>query len=158
MTFTRFNPDPDKPYGSCVTCGLELATTEDAQAHRSATVEPVNDGAVVARGHRTQGTNPPREERVRRYIERVLEDAAEDNHDIDFSTRTFTVTDSAVDEAIEALLRDAERGDLAYPEITANLKHEHEFYDAWLEAIEEHEDAPDPVHPDQLDLLEELSS
>lgn len=158
MTFTRFNPDPDKPYGTCVTCGIELATTEEAQEHRSATVKPVTDGAVVARGHRTRGTNPPRDERVRHYIEQVLEDAVEDNHDIDFSTRSFTVTDGAVDKAIEALLRDAERGNLAYPEITANLKREPEFYDAWLEAIEEHEDVPDPVHPDQLDLLEGLPS
>lgn len=154
MTFTRFNPDPTKPYGICVTCGIELATTEDAREHRSATVKPVNDGAVVARGHRTRATNPPRNDRVRRYIAQVLEDAVDNDLEIDFPSRTFTVTDRAVEKAIDVLLADAERGDLAYPEITENLKHEHEFYDAWRDAIEEYEDAPDPVHPDQLALLE----
>lgn len=158
MTFTRFSPIPDKPYGSCVTCGIELATKDDASTHMRETMKPVKEGSVTARGHSTRATNPPREDRVRRYIESVLEEAVEDNHDIDFSTRSVIVTDRAVDDAIETLLADAERGDLAYAEVTENLKRQDEFEDAWRDAIEEPEDAPGPVHPDQLDLLEGLTS
>lgn len=68
----RFDPIPDRAYGECVTCGLVLSTSEDAEAHRKETMPS------GGRSHSTRGFNPPREDRIQGFVDRVVGDAIED--------------------------------------------------------------------------------
>lgn len=129
-----YDPAPDALYATCKTCGIDLPDEESASRHRSETMTPVNEGSVTARGHTTQTLNPSREDRVRRAIERVLEEAAEGYVDLDLRTMTFDLTDGAGEEAADSLLRDVEAGHYSAREVDAVLASYPDVQEAWREA------------------------
>lgn len=112
MTTDRFDPTPDLPYGSCVTCGITLEAREDAQSHMKETLVA---GKMPRRSHTTRSMNPTREDRIEREVRFIVEDAIQD----------------AIDE-IERLV---EQGHITRDEATKALRDvPGDFTDAW-EAI-----------------------
>lgn len=93
---SSYDPDPDKPYGECVTCGVSLATQEDAKAHRADT-RPANMGS----SHSTRSTNPSRTERIESELQRLADDAL-----YDFVDQAEDLLDDGVTEdEIKAAMR-----------------------------------------------------
>lgn len=147
---TLYDPTPGALYATCKTCGIDLPDEDAASRHRSETMAPVSDGAVTARGHATRTFNPSRETRVRRAIERVLEDASEDYVNLDLRTMTFELEDGAAEEAADSLLRNVEAGHYSAREVDAALASYPDFKEAWREASDweaRTADDPPPNHP-----------
>lgn len=134
---SRNNPNPNLPYATCSSCGIELPTKAEADQHMNETVAPVSDkSGVIARGHRVSITNQTREGRVQAQINSILERAVEDNPGIiDTQCWEIEITDEAVEQATEELLAAVERGDVAYSEVTRVLKRQPQFIEAWREAL-----------------------
>lgn len=76
MPSTRFDPDEGKPYGKCLTCGIDLATDADAKAHRTETAEAAH-AAGKNGGHGTRTLNAPRAERIENEVDSLVQDAYE---------------------------------------------------------------------------------
>lgn len=147
---TLYDPDPEMTYAKCKTCGINLPDEEAASRYRSETMVPVNDGAVTARGHTTTTLNPDRATRVRRAVEGILEDAASDDPDLDLRDMTFTLSDSAADEAVDTLMRKVDEGYYSAREVDAVLTGYPDFEGAWREASDwetRTADDPPPNHP-----------
>ena len=72
-TMSRFDPVEGEPYGVCATCDIALATREDADAHRTATL-PADGGF----SHSTRARNPTREERVQHMVDDAVQAAISD--------------------------------------------------------------------------------
>ena len=66
-----FDPDPDKAYAECITCGISLTTEDDGNAHMQETRLGAN------RSHSIRVTNPNRDTRIRSRVERFIEAATE---------------------------------------------------------------------------------
>ena len=112
-TQTRFDPDPAKPYGTCVTCSRELQTEEDGRAHMAETMA----AALDHRSHTISPSNPPSEDRIRNAV-------------------TTVITDK-IDEAMEDLDDMVRRGEVTEEEVTAALRYASvDPDDAWLDYIE----------------------
>ena len=145
----RFNPDPDAPYGKCLTCeeaGTELtfADRDAMQAHMHETFEASNH----ANGHRTRTTNPTRQERITSSVMSSAQDAA----------------DSALTEFVDDVARLLDRGDATLAELTAAVAESTMFVDldwheAWREyktenELDERVEGEVPAHqPRQIDTL-----
>lgn len=70
---SRFDPEPDKPYGNCSDCGVVLATREDMRAHFRETT-PEGGGS----SHSVRITNMTRAERIEHEVETELQSAMYD--------------------------------------------------------------------------------
>ncbi|MCU1441114.1 MAG: hypothetical protein JWP85_2111 [Rhodoglobus sp.] len=104
---SRFDPDPDKPYGNCMDCEEVFADRADMSAHLSETYK-------AGKSHRGRGTNPTRAERIERELDQIAEDVL-----YDFVSRTEDLVDR--DEVTEEEITEA------VGRVTAD------FADAWSE-------------------------
>ena len=101
-------------YAVCVDCGIDLATPEGAQAHRSETREAATpDANGSRRGHATRVVNPTPAERVRSDVHQAIE--------------------RAMERCFEELDRDIERGHYAEADVTDALRDYPDFSDGWDE-------------------------
>lgn len=114
MSTGRFDPAPDKPYGVCETCGIELAAYADMRAHLSET-----HAAHGKRSHRVKLTNLSRGERIDQAVSRIVDDRIED--------------------AMNDIERLVTAGDITDEEAATALRCHSNFHDAWQEYIEEDE-------------------
>jgi hypothetical protein len=110
----RFDQNPDEPYGFCLTCkdaGIDLPFADQPamSAHLSETFEA--GGRVNGKGHSGRVTNATREERIRRHMGSLVDDALYD--------------------FLESVERDVERGDLTEDEVGPGLVYYSDFRDAW---------------------------
>lgn len=112
-------------YAVCVTCGVKLATPDDARAHGTETLEAakaanpdwVTKGQISGHAHRV--VNPTPEELEKRRIRRAVGDAVDD----------------ALTDAIDKLWRRIDRGDVTEEEVAVELRHSYpDFADAWEDA------------------------
>lgn len=104
MTSTRFDPLPGEAYGSCVDCGISLATSDDADAHRR---ESYRNGS----SHTTRGTNPDRERRIQSHVNDVVS--------------------MAIADALDDLQGDIDNGHITEEEMVDALRWHSDFADAW---------------------------
>ncbi|AWN07775.1 hypothetical protein HOT31_gp104 [Microbacterium phage Hendrix] len=106
MSTSRFDPTPDQPYGTCLTCGEVIQTSEDATAHLSKTFDESKAvrGDLSATSHRVQGTNPDRASRIQSFVDQEIEDALENLYEeLDREVTRNNLTEEELTEA----LRDA---------------------------------------------------
>lgn len=103
----RFDPREGENYRSCKTCGITLATADDAKTHRSETYEP----SVNGKSHTTVGNNPDRESRIQSHVDSAVE--------------------AAISDALDDLQGDIERGHLTEDKVIEALNWHSEFADAW---------------------------
>jgi len=97
---SRFDPDPDKPYGSCETCGEAVADRPAMSAHFAAT------RATSGRSHTVRVTNRTRTERIEDALEELAESAL---YDFTESTSWLTndgVTEEEITEAVRSVTAD----------------------------------------------------
>jgi hypothetical protein len=73
MVMGRYDPEPDKPYAVCSTCGEVHHTREDMNAHHRATT-PEGGGT----SHSASIQNRTREERIRDAVEWMADSAMTD--------------------------------------------------------------------------------
>lgn len=104
---SRFDPRPGEDHGMCVDCGIPLATSVDAAAHRQATMAPGRSS------HRTRATNPDRGDRIESHVDSVVE--------------------RAISHALDELQGDIDRGLVTAEEIVGALWRHDEFLEAWKE-------------------------
>lgn len=115
MSTTRFNAEPDSDYGKCQTCGIPLATQEDANAHGIAALQETTlDGKKAP--HTISVLNPTRERRISRAISDIISDA--------------------IDEAMEEIERLLDKDHLDHQEIEQALQGHPDFAEAWEERDE----------------------
>lgn len=105
----RFDPREGEPHGRCVTCGIVLATEDDAAAHRTETF----DTSTNRRSHTTSSTNPTRAQRIQSHVDSAVE--------------------SAISDALDDLQGDIDSGHLTEDEIAEALRWHSDFADAWKE-------------------------
>lgn len=112
-------------HSECVECDATFASTEEARAHGTETLEaaiaanPDWKGSIS--GHATTVINPTPEEAEKRKIERVVSWAIE----------------SAVDELIRDLERSVDRGEVTAERVRDELRHHADFSEAWDEWMAE---------------------
>lgn len=105
MGYRSYDPDPSKPYGRCLNCGLTLETEDHAKEHRRDTMAPGKAS------HLTRAENPPRYERIQNMVDDVVQGAIED--------------------AIERLREEVARANVSSGEILGALAWYSSFSDAW---------------------------
>lgn len=112
MANSRFDADPNEPYGTCLTCALKLQTETDAREHMAATF--AQPGANAS--HRVRITNPQRADRI--------------------DTAVSGLVDSALDTFVEELQALVDSDTISEDEATAATGRWSEFSDAWSERQE----------------------
>lgn len=99
--YKSFNPDPDKPYSRCDTCGIELATEKDSRQHQRETLAAEETVFGERRSHTVSITNPTREQRIRSDIAGLVSEALNDL--FEELEELLDTTDASVDEISNAL-------------------------------------------------------
>ena len=104
MTPSRFEPQPDKPYGHCRDCGQEMPTEQEANDHMGETMK----ASAERRSHAISVTNPGRSARVRSAIRDAIDNAVRDavdevdqmveNQDINEAEARNVLSDEFLDE------------------------------------------------------------
>ena len=98
---------PESKYGKCKTCGTDMPTKADGDAHMSATSNTVGG----SQSHTIFVLNPPREDMVRRDIHMLVSEA--------------------VDYLINDLIDKVEREEYTEADIRDGLSGYSDFQDAW---------------------------
>ncbi|MCI4659615.1 hypothetical protein [Cryobacterium zhongshanensis] len=110
MTTSRYDAKDDQPYGTCQTCGIEIATETMKDEHFASTMKD-DAGKTVRRSHSILITNPGRADRVESAVGDLVDTA---------------ITD-ALDE-LEGLIADEH---ITREEATAAIARWSEFADEW---------------------------
>lgn len=106
--------DDKKPYAVCDACGAEFADRDEVKRHGDETMTPTgNDTGVIAQGHSVRIVTPTPEELRARSIRMTVADA--------------------IDEALEQLQRQVDRGDFTASEVSNELRCYPDFGDSWDE-------------------------
>lgn len=114
MSTGRYDPDPDRDYGSCVDCAATFPTQAEKRAH----LDETRTLSRLGHSHRVRTTNPSRPERIEREIENEIE--------------------SALMDFVDALYQMTGGGDVTEDEITEALKRSDSAWsDAWADALKE---------------------
>lgn len=66
---TKFDQDPDAPYGQCLSCQMTLQQKSDADEHMHRTMQGKGPS------HRVRVTNPPRERRIHSELSTIIDEA-----------------------------------------------------------------------------------
>lgn len=107
--FMNLEPEADKPYGTCKTCGADIADYEAMQKHFSETL-----GGPERGSHTIQVVNPTRQERIEQNIDRIVNDS--------------------VMEALDKIDREVgEDRSITLEEATTALRHHDTFLEMWDE-------------------------
>lgn len=90
-----YDPEPGKPYGSCINCGAEIGTRDDMTAHFDAT-------RTNGRTHSVRVTNPTRAERIESALQDYAEEAAAEFAD---NVTTLLDADDVTEEEVTEAMR-----------------------------------------------------
>ena len=98
---STFDPIPGKPYGTCLTCSLDIETEEASREHMSQTLDEAKARGEEPRSHRVTITNPPRTDRIRARVACIVEDAINESmYDLDRLVDRGEVTEAEIAEAL----------------------------------------------------------
>lgn len=98
MVTNRFDPVEGTPYAMCSDCKFVATSRAESDAHLS---ETTPEGGY---SHTMRVTNPTREERVRRGIDRILEEALDDFvSDVEDLIESGDATEEEVDPIVNRI-------------------------------------------------------
>ena len=103
----RFDPIEGADYGNCVTCGAVFVTRDDADKHRTETM----DESPIRRSHTTRGLNRTREERIQSWADDIVQDA--------------------ISDAIDNLRDEVASANVSWDEVFEALRWHSDFADEW---------------------------
>ena len=138
MSWNRFEPEKDKPYGMC-SCDLAVESREAMREHLDSTVPENIESSPLGpvSKHRVTILNRTRAERIAAWVRQEAESAARWHSDVDYLDGMVIVHDEAYEECAGALMRAVERGEVGVDEITQTSWPDSEFSFAWLQLVEE---------------------